>query len=130
MPNDTLIASDAITEETPPQVKPKMGDYHRHLLVCTGPRCTPDGESQALFDSLGAKFKAAGIDKGALRVKRTRTACFATCKSGPILCVQPDGIWYYNVNEENLDRIINEHLVNNRPVEEWIFHRSDGGCGE
>lgn len=104
-------------------IRPKMGDYRRHLLVCTGPRCTPNGESQALFDTLGAKFKAAGIDQGELRVKRTRVSCFATCKSGPLLCVQPDGIWYYDVTESNLDRIIREHLVGGQPVEELIYHR-------
>lgn len=103
--------------------KPKMSTYRRHLLVCTGPRCTTNGESQELFDSLGAKFKQVGIDQGNLRVKRTRASCFATCKSGPLLCVQPDGIWYYNVTESNLDRIIQEHLVGDRPVEELVFHR-------
>ncbi|NDU89045.1 MAG: (2Fe-2S) ferredoxin domain-containing protein, partial [Ferrovum sp.] len=40
-------------------VKPTIGNYKRHLLVCTGPRCTLEGESQTLFDSLGEKFKAA-----------------------------------------------------------------------
>ena len=105
--------------------KPKMMDYKRHLLVCVGPRCTEDGESQALFDMLGEKFKAAGIDNGELRVKRTRTHCFATCKSGPIVCVQPDGIWYYNVTENNLDRIIEQHLVKGEPVEDLIYHRSE-----
>jgi len=105
--------------------KPKMMSYKRHLLVCVGPRCTEDGESQELFDMLGEKFKAAGIDNGDLRVKRTRTHCFATCKSGPIVCVQPDGIWYYNVTEKNLDRIIEQHLVNGKPVEDLIYHRSD-----
>lgn len=103
--------------------KPKMGVYKRHLLVCVGPRCTTNGESQALFDMLGEKFKAAGIDSGELRVKRTRTHCFATCNSGPILCVQPDGIWYYNVTEANLDRIIQQHLVGGKPVDDLIYHR-------
>lgn len=107
--------------------KPKMGHYKRHLLVCVGPRCTGQGESQQLFESLGEKFKAAGIDKGERRVKRTRTHCFATCKSGPILCVQPDGIWYYNVTPENLDRIIEQHLKHDRPVEDLIYHRSAAG---
>ncbi len=103
--------------------KPKMMDYRRHLLVCVGPRGSADGESQILFDSLGEKFKAAGIDAGELRVKRTRTTCFATCKAGPILCVQPDGIWYYNVTPANLDRIIQEHLLGGQAVEELIFHQ-------
>lgn len=108
---------------TPAPEKPKMGEYKRHMLVCVGPRCTQHGESQQLFDSLGEKFKAAGIDSGELRVKRTRSYCFATCKSGPVLCVQPDGIWYYNVTPVNLDRIIEQHLKNGQPVEDLIFHR-------
>lgn len=106
-----------------PLEKPKMGEYKRHMLVCTGPRCTTEGESETLFQSLAEKFKAAGIDKGALRVKRTRTSCFATCKSGPVMSIQPDGVWYYNVTEENLDRIISQHLVGGEPVEELIYHR-------
>lgn len=109
--------------ENTPLEKPKMGVYRRHMVVCVGPRCTENGESQALFDSLGAKFKAAGLDQGELRVKRTRALCFATCKSGPVLCVQPDGIWYYNVTDANLDRIIRDHLVGGRPVEDLIYHR-------
>ncbi len=104
--------------------KPAMMDYHRHMLVCVGPRCTEEGESESLLQMLGEKFRDAGINKGALRVKRTRTHCFATCKSGPVLSIQPDGIWYYNVTEANLDRIISEHLVNGVPVEELIYHRS------
>lgn len=103
--------------------KPKLGEYRRHLLVCTGPRCTRDGESQALFDSLGETFKAAGLDKGELRVKRTRVSCFAACKGGPVVCVQPDGVWYYNATPENMQRIVERHLVGGEPVEELIFHR-------
>jgi (2Fe-2S) ferredoxin len=102
--------------------RPKIQDYRRHLLVCVGPRCT-QGESQQLFDSLGEKFKASGLDQGALRVKRTRVHCFAACRGGPVLCVQPDGVWYYNVTPQNMDRIIEQHLLGGRPVEDLIFHR-------
>lgn len=105
-------------------IKPKIGPYRRHLLLCTGPRCAADGVAQALFDSLGDKFKAAGLDTGEMRVKRTRTACFAACKGGPILCVQPDGTWYYGVTDAVMDRIVSEHLVGGRPVAEHVFHQA------
>jgi len=113
-------------ENTPAKevVKPKIGDYRRHLLVCTGPRCSEDGASQALFDSLGDKFKAAGLNAGELRVKRSRVSCFAACKGGPIVCVQPDGTWYYNVTPENMDRIIDEHLCKGRHVDDLVFHQA------
>lgn len=107
-------------------VKPRIGAYRRHLLVCTGPRCTADGQAQALFDSLGSKFKAAGLDGGDLRVKRTRAACFAACRGGPILCVQPDGTWYYGVTDAVMERIVDEHLVGGRPVKEHVFHQTSG----
>jgi (2Fe-2S) ferredoxin len=106
--------------------RPKIADYRRHLLVCVGPRCATEGESQALFDSLGARFKAAGLDQGDLRVKRTRVHCFAACRGGPVLCVQPDGIWYCNVTSENMDRIISQHLVGGHPVEDLVFHHGPG----
>jgi (2Fe-2S) ferredoxin len=111
-------------------VKPKIGAYRRHLLVCTGPRCTENGEGQALFDSLGDKLKAAGLTEGELRVKRSRASCFAACKGGPVLCVQPDGTWYYNVTPENMDRIVAEHLCGGKPVADLVFHQGPGDCAE
>lgn len=111
-------------------VKPKIGAYRRHLLVCTGPRCTENGEGQALFDSLGDKLKAAGLTEGDLRVKRSRVNCFAACKGGPVMCVQPDGTWYYNVTAANMDRIVAEHLRDGQPVADLVFHQGPGGCAE
>lgn len=105
-------------------VKPKIGDYKRHLLICTGPRCAAEGAAQALFDSLAAKLKAAGLDAGDLRVKRSRVSCFAACKGGPILCVQPDGTWYYGITDAAMDRIITEHLIGGQPVAEHVFHQT------
>ncbi|MBI4229287.1 MAG: (2Fe-2S) ferredoxin domain-containing protein [Planctomycetes bacterium] len=101
----------------------KIRPYRRHLLLCTGPRCT-QGESAALWASLGERFRAAGIDEDdRLRVKRTQCSCFAVCRGGPIVCVQPDGIWYHSVTSEVMDRIVREHLKEGRVVEEYVFHR-------
>ena len=58
-----------------------------------------------------------------VRVKRSVTSCLGVCIGGPLLAVYPEGIWYHHVDEAALDRIIEEHLRHNRPVEELIFHR-------
>ena len=110
MSTDNTNAAVAADASTPEVVRPKISDYRRHLLICTGPRCAPEGEAQTLFDSLGDKLKAAGLREGDLRVKRSRVGCFAACKGGPVVCVQPDGTLYYNVTPGHMDRIITEHL--------------------
>ncbi|MBB6135236.1 (2Fe-2S) ferredoxin [Massilia aurea] len=121
-----MTTIDSPAPDTPRQVaKPTIGVYRRHLLVCTGPRCNADGAAQALFDSLGEKFKASGLDGGPLRVKRSRVSCFAACKGGPIVCVQPDGTWYYDVTPDNMDRIIDQHLCKGEHVEDLVFHQAN-----
>ena len=54
MSTDNTNAAVAADTATPEVVRPKISDYRRHLLICTGPRCTQNGEAQDLFDSLGA----------------------------------------------------------------------------
>ncbi|TFU14277.1 (2Fe-2S) ferredoxin domain-containing protein [Thermus tengchongensis] len=101
-----------------------MKPFRRHIFVCTGPRCTPEGKAaEALFQRLGELLQAEGLLEGEERVKRTRAHCFAYCREGPLLVVYPDGIWYKEVSEERLQRIVRGHLKEGRPVEPWVFHR-------
>lgn len=101
----------------------KLQPYVRHLLVCTGPRCAPE-LSEKLFAQLGERLKALGLTAGELRVKRTRSGCFAVCKEGPVLVVYPDGTWYSEVTPEVLERILVEHLIGGVPVREHVFHQA------
>lgn len=105
-------------------IKPKMMNYKRHVIVCVGKKCTEHGEGQALYNELKEKLKATGLNRGELRVIRSGASCIGTCKSGPLLCVHPDGVWYYNVTSEKLDRIIEEHLKQGKPVTEYIYHQA------
>jgi len=103
--------------------KPTMINYRRHVLVCVGAKCTQHGEGQALYEMLKKKLLTAGLNGGELRVQCSRVNCLGTCKSGPLLCVQPDGVWYYAIDNAKLDRIIKEHFQEGKPVAEWIYHQ-------
>lgn len=97
-----------------------MRRHTKHVLMCTGPRCTSEGlTAEAMFKRLGQAIDA----RPDLHVKRTRSHCFAVCQQGPILVVYPDGVWYQRVDEQALERIVCEHLEGGQEVSELVFHR-------
>ncbi|RME51931.1 MAG: (2Fe-2S) ferredoxin domain-containing protein, partial [Caldilineae bacterium] len=76
-----------------------------------------------LYARLAEKLGDLGDYFNPERVKRGVTPCLGVCVGGPLLCVYPEGVWYHHVDEELLDRIIEEHLREGRVVEEAVFHR-------
>ena len=108
---------------------PQMAPYARHVFICHGRYCDPEGKAAALYRRFAQMLGELGRYDNPVRVKRGITPCLGVCYNGPILVVYPDGIWYHDLDEERLERIIDEHLWQNKPVEEYIFHRlSDNGA--
>lgn len=105
------------------QDAPSQAPYARHIFLCVGPYCDPGQQALKLYHSLARKLGELGRYDNPVRVKRGTTPCLGVCYNGPLLVVYPDGIWYHHVDEALLDRIIHEHLLAGRPVEEYIFHR-------
>lgn len=118
------MCNQAIVEHAVNEIlKPSMPAYDRIVLVCTGKNCTQNGEGLALYDRLKIRLKQLGLINGTIKIKRSRVHCFGVCKAGPLLCVQPDGVWYYAVDEAKLELIIEQHLILGKPVTEWVFHQ-------
>ena len=104
--------------------KPSLPVHRRHLLVCTGRQCAADGMDAQALDRLGNKLIRAGLlQQGPQRVKPSRVDCLGACGSGPVMCVQPDGAWYWGVTPEDFDRIICQHLLGGQIVQELLFHQ-------
>ncbi|HEX4468403.1 MAG TPA: (2Fe-2S) ferredoxin domain-containing protein [Gemmatimonadaceae bacterium] len=103
--------------------EPFLEPYSRHVLVCVGGFCSPDRRGRELYALLPALLERAGLLFGPGRVKRGETPCLGVCSGGPIVVVYPEGVWYGRVTPELLERIVVEHLLHNRVVEDAVFYR-------
>ena len=101
----------------------KTAPYKRHIFICNGKYCDPRGDADELYEKLTQLLGDLGNYNNPERVKRGLTPCLGVCVNGPLLVVYPDGIWYDFVDEDLLKRIVEEHLRQDKPVSEHIFHQ-------
>ena len=97
--------------------------YQKHLFFCVNdrgadadrPSCNQCG-SAAMRDYAKGRIKELGL-KGPGKVRVNKAGCLDRCEEGPICVVYPEGTWYTYVDQEDVDEIINSHIVNGKEVE-------------
>jgi len=99
-----------------------MSYYERHVFFCCNQRddparaCCANHSATEIRDHAKARIKALGLSgKGAVRVNMA--GCLDRCEEGPVLVVYPEAVWYTYVDRQDIDEIIDEHLVNGRVVD-------------
>lgn len=100
-----------------------MGQYERHVFVCTHGEYCPFEGSVAIHRLLKQEIAARGLQD---TIRINKAGCFSQCGNGPLLIVYPENVWYGGVTEERARRILEEHLVGGRPVAEF-FYQAPGG---
>ena len=92
--------------------------FRIHALVCGGTGCTSSG-SRKIREKLEKEIEAQGL---ADEIKVVQTGCFGLCALGPIMIVYPEGTFYSQVKESDVEEIVSEHLLKGRPVQRLIYN--------
>ena len=100
--------------------------YDKHIFICINERKNSErkscGEAHGL--QLVSAFKA-GIKKRNidLKIRAQKTGCLDICDFGPTVVVYPEGVFYVGVEEQDVEEIIDSHIINNQPVQRLLLKK-------
>ena len=95
--------------------------YKYHVFFCTnqregGEQCCAQSGAVDIREYAKARIKALGMS-GEGRVRVNTAGCLDRCALGPVLVVYPEATWYSYVDREDIDEIIEQHLIQGQVVE-------------
>jgi len=99
------------------------GFYKYHVFVCTNTReeylACGDHDTQSVRDYMKKEMSRREMH-GKDQVRIGQAGCLGRCLSGPIMVVYPQETWYTFVDREDIDEIIESHLINDQIVERLL----------
>ena len=94
-----------------------MKAYRSYCMVCAGTACVSN-RSFHIRETLEREIKKQGLEN---EVAVVTTGCNGFCAVGPLMVVQPDGIFYQQLKEEDIPFLVEEHLLKGRPVKKLMY---------
>ncbi len=93
-----------------------MTNFSMHILICGGTGCIASNSNK-----LVQNFKDSLKEKGITNVQVLKTGCFGFCEKGPIVKILPDNTFYVEVKGQDVETIVNEHIIKGRKVESLLY---------
>ncbi|WP_035379258.1 NADH-quinone oxidoreductase subunit NuoF [Fervidicella metallireducens] len=87
------------------------------LLVCGGTGCQASGSSEVV-ETFKKEIEKEGLEN---EIQVITTGCFGFCEKGPIVKISPDNVFYVEVTPEKAVRIVKEHIIKGRVVEDYLY---------
>ena len=91
--------------------------YRANAMICTCTNCISNGALQ-IRDALENEIRHRELEND---VQVVPTGASGLCVKGPILVVQPDGIFYQLLKLEHIPLLVEEHFLKGRPVESLMY---------
>jgi (2Fe-2S) ferredoxin len=95
-----------------------MEIFEKHVFVCVSGKTCPNEGAAEVCSELRRLISERGL-KGTIRINKS--GCFDQCGNGPMIVVYPESVWYAHVKPEDVEQIVEDHLVGNKPVERLLY---------
>jgi len=90
-----------------------------HLFLCNGSSCKNKGAEEST-KIIRETIKECGLHE---TIHTTKTLCNARCDDGPVVIVQPEGIWFKEITPDAARDFVVRGLVNDEmPLEKFLYH--------
>lgn len=102
-----------------------MSYFSHHVFFCTNLR---DGDrqscgqcnAQSMRDYVKKRIKELGLS-GQGKIRVNSAGCLDRCEKGPVIVIYPEETWYTYVDKDDLDEIIEKHLIQGKRVERLVI---------